>query len=71
VLVSQSTLPSTMPPMCRGKHMAQRASLNVVSSMANAFVNICFVCMRVEITRPWLSKDVFYDHDLCVLEGEQ
>ena len=32
--------------------------------MAEASVNISFECMRVDIVRPWLRPELFYDDDL-------
>ena len=43
---------------------------NAVRQMANASVKVSFDCMRVDITRPWLRRELFYDHDLRVPEGE-
>jgi hypothetical protein len=44
---------------------------NAVKQMANASVKISFDCMRVDITRPWLRGELFYDHDLRIPENEQ
>lgn len=38
--------------------------------MANASMKISFECMRVDITRPWLRGELFYDHELRVPEGD-
>ena len=38
--------------------------------MANASIEISFECMRVDITRPWLRSELFYDHELRVVENE-
>lgn len=42
-----------------------------VQQMANASVKISFECMRVDITRPWLRGELFYDHDLRIPEHKQ
>jgi len=39
---------------------------NASKQMANSSVKISFECMRVDITRPWLRGELFYDHDLRV-----
>lgn len=38
--------------------------------MANASMKVSFQCMRVDITRPWLRGELFYDHELRVPEGD-
>ena len=43
---------------------------NVSKQMANSSVKISFDCMRVDITRPWLRGELFYDHDLSVAASE-
>ena len=43
---------------------------NASKQMANSSVKISFECMRVDITRPWLRGELFYDHDLRVAAGE-
>jgi hypothetical protein len=42
-----------------------------VQQMANSNVKISFECMRVDITRPWLRGELFYDHGLRVPSDEQ
>ena len=43
---------------------------NALKQMASAEVNVSFECMRVDITRPWLRGELFYDHDLKVIGKE-
>jgi len=43
---------------------------NASKQMANSSVKISFECMRVDITRPWLRGELFYDHDLRVAADE-
>ena len=43
---------------------------NASKQMANSSVKVSFECMRVDITRPWLRGELFYDHDLRVAAGE-
>lgn len=44
--------------------------INAMRQMVNASVQISFDCMRVDIARPWLRKELFYDSDLRVPEGD-
>ena len=46
------------------------AQSNVSKQMSNASVKVSFECMRVDIARPWLRGELFYDHDLRVAAGE-
>ena len=43
---------------------------NALKQMASAKVKISFECMRVDITRPWLRGELFYEHDLRVVADE-
>ena len=43
---------------------------NASKQMANSSVQISFDCMRVDISRPWLRGELFYDHDLRVAANE-
>ena len=43
---------------------------NALKQMGEAEVNVSFECMRVDITRPWLRGELFYDHDLKVIGKE-
>lgn len=40
-----------------------------MSQMAKSSVKATFECMRVDITRPWLRADLFFDDDLRVAPG--
>jgi ribosomal protein L29 len=44
---------------------------NALKQMSNAEVKVSFECMRVDIARPWLRGELFYDHDLRVATEEQ
>ena len=46
------------------------AQSNVSRQLSNASVKVSFECMRVDISRPWLRGEIFYDHDLRVAPGE-
>ena len=46
------------------------AQSNVSRQMSDASVKVSFECMRVDISRPWLRGELFYDHDLRVAAGE-
>jgi hypothetical protein len=46
----------------------QQSQASALKEMANATMKISFECMRVDITRPWLRAELFYDHDLRVPE---
>jgi hypothetical protein len=41
-----------------------------MKQMSNANVKINFDCMRVDITRPWLRGELFYDHDLRIPDDD-
>ena len=45
------------------------ASADAQSQMADASVKIKFDCMRVDIERPWLRAELFYDDDLQTAPG--
>ncbi|KAG7088023.1 hypothetical protein E1B28_012060 [Marasmius oreades] len=51
-----------------GKH--SNANSKAEHSMASNSCKISFECMRVDITRPWLRAELFYDADLTVPPGE-
>ncbi|KAG8690747.1 hypothetical protein FRC11_009364 [Ceratobasidium sp. 423] len=40
------------------------AHSKAMSELANSSVKISFECMRVDINRPWLRPELFYDEDL-------
>lgn len=46
----------------------QQSQADAFKEMASATIKISFECMRVDITRPWLRAELFYDHDLRVPE---
>ncbi|KAG7096293.1 hypothetical protein E1B28_003740 [Marasmius oreades] len=46
------------------------ASAMAERSMASNSCKISFECMRVDITRPWLRAELFYDAELTVPPGE-
>ncbi|KAJ6449890.1 hypothetical protein C8R45DRAFT_1128617 [Mycena sanguinolenta] len=50
-------------------HSQSEASAEAVSELANAAVKVSFECMRVDITRPWLRPELFYDEDLVLGPG--
>ncbi|TBU51421.1 hypothetical protein BD310DRAFT_953282 [Dichomitus squalens] len=45
-------------------HESSEAHSEATQELANAAVKISFECMRVDITRPWLRPELFYDDDL-------
>lgn len=51
-----------------GTHQESHSSAS--KEMANASMRISFECMRVDITRPWLRAELFWDHDLRVADGD-
>ncbi|KAH7335678.1 hypothetical protein B0J17DRAFT_629921 [Rhizoctonia solani] len=40
------------------------AHSKAMSELSSSSVKISFECMRVDITRPWLRPELFYEHDL-------
>ncbi|KDQ53226.1 hypothetical protein JAAARDRAFT_72716 [Jaapia argillacea MUCL 33604] len=40
----------------------------VSEQMTQCDVNISFECMRVDITRPWLHAELFFDHEITTAE---
>lgn len=47
-----------------GSHNEESAHSQAMSELVNSSVRISFQCMRVDITRPWLRPELFYDEDL-------
>lgn len=47
-----------------------KATSDASKQMSNASVKVSFECMRVDISRPWLRGELFYDHDLRVAANE-
>ena len=45
-------------------HESSEAHSQATQELAEAAVKISFECMRVDITRPWLRPELFYDDDL-------
>ena len=45
------------------------SSSNMAKQMAHSSVSVKFDCMRVDITRPWLRSELFFDSDLGVTPG--
>ena len=45
-------------------HESSEAHSQATQELADAAVKISFECMRVDITRPWLRPELFYDDDL-------
>ncbi|KAB5588664.1 hypothetical protein CTheo_7891 [Ceratobasidium theobromae] len=39
------------------------------NELANSEVSVTFECMRVDINRPWLRPELFYDHELIPASG--
>ncbi|KAJ7869729.1 hypothetical protein B0H14DRAFT_3083930 [Mycena olivaceomarginata] len=50
-------------------HSQSEAQAEAMSELASASVKISFECMRVDITRPWLRPELFYDEDLVLGPG--
>ncbi|KAJ7726021.1 hypothetical protein DFH07DRAFT_246439 [Mycena maculata] len=50
-------------------HSQSQAHAEAMSELANAAVRISFECMRVDINRPWLRPELFYDEDLVLGPG--
>ncbi|KAJ8088470.1 hypothetical protein PM082_022543 [Marasmius tenuissimus] len=46
------------------------AQSSIQQSMAKSSCKISFECMRVDITRPWMRPELFYDTDLTVPVGQ-
>lgn len=46
-----------------------QASADVEKQLAKSNVKVSFECMRVDIDRPWLRPELFYDEDLCPAPG--
>ena len=49
-----------------GSMAYSKSSADAASQMAKSSVKATFECMRVDIARPWLRADLFYDDDLQV-----
>ncbi|KIK63174.1 hypothetical protein GYMLUDRAFT_72397 [Collybiopsis luxurians FD-317 M1] len=47
-------------------HAQSQAHAEAQSELENASVKVSFECMRVDITRPWLRTELFYDEDLVL-----
>ncbi|KIK61764.1 hypothetical protein GYMLUDRAFT_996854 [Collybiopsis luxurians FD-317 M1] len=47
-------------------HSQSQAHAEAQSELENASVKVSFECMRVDITRPWLRTELFYDEDLVL-----
>ncbi|KAK7047177.1 hypothetical protein VNI00_006843 [Paramarasmius palmivorus] len=47
-------------------HSQSKAHAEAMSELANASVKVSFECMRVDINRPWLRGELFYDEDLVL-----
>ena len=45
------------------------SSSDTAKQMAHSSVSVKFECMRVDITRPWLRSELFFDSDLAVTPG--
>lgn len=52
-----------------GSFAYSKSSADAASQMAKSSVKCTFECMRVDITRPWLRADLFYDDELTVTKG--
>lgn len=48
---------------------SESSSSDAMSKMANSDVKISFECMRVDIERPWMRPELFYDDDLRAAPG--
>lgn len=46
-----------------------QASADAEKQLAKSNVKVSFECMRVDIDRPWLRPELFYDEDLCPAPG--
>lgn len=53
-----------------GSASHQGSSADAYKAMNSSSVKVSFDCMRVDITRPWLHADLFFDKDLKVAPGE-
>lgn len=47
----------------------ETSSADSMSKMATANVKVSFECMRVDIERPWMRPELFYDDDLRAAPG--
>lgn len=47
-------------------HSQSDSHAEAVSELVSSSVKVSFECMRVDITRPWLRAELFYDEDLVV-----
>jgi hypothetical protein len=47
-------------------HSQSEAHAEAMAELANASVKVSFECMRVDIGRPWLRGELFYDTDLVL-----
>lgn len=52
-----------------GSMAYSKSSADAMSQMAKSSVKATFECMRVDIARPWLRADLFFDDDLQVSPG--
>lgn len=48
----------------------QSSQSAAMKELANATIRISFECMRVDINRPWLRAELFFDHDLRLAEND-
>lgn len=49
--------------------VTETSSADAMSQMADAEVKVSFECMRVDIERPWMRPELFYDDDLRAAPG--
>lgn len=49
--------------------VTETSSANSMSQMLNSDVKVSFECMRVDIERPWMRPELFYDDDLRAAPG--
>lgn len=49
------------------EHQSQKA----FAQLANSHINVSFDCLRVDIQRPWLRSEIFYDRDLDVAPNQR
>lgn len=49
------------------EHQSQKA----FAQLASSHINVSFDCLRVDIQRPWLRSEIFYDRDLDVAPNQR